>query len=157
MAFTSKDLYRIGGLLLLFVMFAGKKKALAYFKITEFESPDQPGSGANMHPGTLLMLDQARHIAGVPFGINSGYRTEGHNDKVGGVTDSSHTRGLAADIKINSFDQGQQIAKALYAAGFRRFGIANTFIHVDNDLTKPPGAVWGYPQGTPPPYYPADL
>ena len=37
------------------------------------------------------------------------------------------------------------IAKALYLAGFRRFGPANTFIHTDDDVNKPQFANWGYP------------
>ena len=55
---------------------------LRYFKLSEFDSPDEPGSGAKMQPETLQMLDAARHIAGVPFKITSGYRTKEHNRKV---------------------------------------------------------------------------
>ena len=102
------------------------------------------------------MFDAARDIANEPFVITSGYRTPRHNTNVGGVENSAHVGGWAADIVITSFEQGQRIAKALYAAGFRRIGIANTFIHADNDPTKAP-AIWGYPQGTPPPYQPKDL
>jgi len=164
MAITKKDLYRFGGLFLLFVVLSGKKKALAYFNIDEFDSPDKSGSGSKMDQSTLLMLDAARDIVEqghnkynpsnkIVFGINSGYRTPSHNNQVGGVNDSSHTKGLAVDIKIKSFEEGKIIAKALYTVGFRRFGIGSTFIHVDNDINKPYPAVWGYPSGTPAAYY----
>ena len=45
-----------------------------YFHISEFDSPDEPGSGAGMSHKFLRMLDEARDIAGVPCKINSGYR-----------------------------------------------------------------------------------
>jgi hypothetical protein len=32
----------------------------------------------------LRLLDNARQIAGIPFKINSGFRTPKHNEKVGG-------------------------------------------------------------------------
>lgn len=44
------------------------------------------------------MLDLARGIAGIPFVINSGYRSVEKNDEVGGVEGSSHIKGFAADI-----------------------------------------------------------
>ena len=73
-------------------------KQCKYFNTSEFDSPDVPGSGKNMQHSTLLMLCEARKIADVPFKINSGYRTEAHNSKVGGVTNSAHLKGYAADI-----------------------------------------------------------
>jgi hypothetical protein len=48
---------------------------LKHFKLSEFDSPDLPGSGKNMNPDFLKRLDEAREIAGVPFNINSGFRT----------------------------------------------------------------------------------
>ena len=74
------------------------------FSISEFDSPDVPNSGINMDKTFLQMLDDARGIAGIPFKINSGYRTPEHNKKVGGKLKtptskgSSHMYGLAADI-----------------------------------------------------------
>ena len=55
---------------------------LEFFKISEFDSPDLPGSGGKMQVSTLLKLVQARKLAGVPFVINSGYRTPEHNAKL---------------------------------------------------------------------------
>jgi len=45
---------------------------LKYFKHEEFASPDVPHSGEYMDADFLEMLDHARHIAGIPFKINSG-------------------------------------------------------------------------------------
>lgn len=119
---------------------------LRYFHLREFDSPDEPGSGEKMHPGTLYKLDAARGKAGLPFHINSGYRTESHNEKVGGVPGSSHTVGRAADIRLKGYTPAQQlrIISELAKAGFCRMGIMwGAFIHVDDDPDKP-SAYWDY-------------
>lgn len=118
-------------------------KALKYFKLSEFDDPTIGSGGEKMDKGFMQMMDNAREIAGVPFKINSGYRTPEHNAAVGGVANSAHLKGLAADIAANEQNR-DIILKGLYQAGFRRFGIANTYIHVDSDTSKPAPAVWGY-------------
>lgn len=56
-----------------------------FFETKEFDSPDQPGSGhENMQMSFVRTLDSIRETVGFPFVINSGYRTEEHNDEVGG-------------------------------------------------------------------------
>lgn len=115
---------------------------LKNFKISDFDSPDQKGSGQNMNVVMLKMLDDARTKAGITFKINSGYRTIFHNKAVGGVGDSSHTRGYAADISATTEEKQRTILKAAYDAGFRRFGVYGTFIHVDSDPGKPKNSIW---------------
>jgi len=102
------------------------------------------GSGKqHMHRNFMDMLQEARTIAGVPFGINSGYRTPAYNATLAdSVPNSSHVLGYAADIAVTPTTK-LKIAKALYAVGFRRFGFGNTYIHVDNDPAKPV-AIWNY-------------
>jgi uncharacterized protein YcbK (DUF882 family) len=110
----------------------------------EFDSKDEEDSGLNMCRNFMTRLQSARDISEVPYKINSGYRTEEHNDRVGGVTNSSHLKGKACDISApNSIDR-MNILKGLIKAGFTRIGIADTFIHVDNDHDKPDGVVWLY-------------
>lgn len=117
---------------------------LRYFKFEEFDSPDAPGSGEKyMDREFLECLDEARDIAGIQFKINSGYRTPAHNRKVGGGTASSHLIGRAADIRCTDTGKRLKIIEALSMVGFQRFGIASTFIHVDNDDQKP-NAIWLY-------------
>lgn len=117
---------------------------LNYFGIEEFDSPDLPGSGELMNEETLMMLDKAREIAGVPFKINSGVRTEEHNEKVGGKPNSAHTRGYAFDIHVQSSRHRMLILSALIEVGFNRIGIAKTFIHADNDPDLPQDVAWLY-------------
>lgn len=117
---------------------------MKHFKISEFDSPDKPGSGKNMQESTLKMLDTARATADMPFVINSAYRTEAHNRRVGGVDSSAHTKGYAVDIKATGGRQRYLIIRACMQAGFNRLGIARTFIHVDNDSDKPQNVIWKY-------------
>jgi len=114
------------------------------FNTNEFDSPDLKGSGEKMDSCFLEMLDSARDIAGIPFKINSGYRTLEHNAKVGGVNSSSHTRGLAVDIACKDSRARFIIVSALKDAGFTRIGISNSFIHVDSDSDKAQDVIWTY-------------
>lgn len=45
------------------------------------------------------LLDSIRCCIGVPMIINSGYRNEEHNHRVGGVPTSQHLFGTAADVR----------------------------------------------------------
>lgn len=117
---------------------------LRYFKLEEFDSPDHVGSGSVMQESTLLMLEEARYLADMPFVINSGYRTETHNAKVGGKPNSAHTRGYAVDIKVRNGLERMKVVKALMDAGFTRIGVARTFVHADNDPSLPQNVLWAY-------------
>ena len=84
-------------------------------------------------------LRAAREYSNTPYLINSGYRCEKHNKKVGGkvgdkakgIPASTHTVGAAADIHCTESRQRALILCGLLEAGFSRIGIAKTFIHVD--------------------------
>jgi len=117
---------------------------MLHFEISEFDSPDEIGSGSRMQSSTLQMLDDARSIAGVPFRINSGFRTKAHNAYVGGSKYSSHCYGYAVDIHCADSRTRWIILDSLQKAGFNRFGIAKTFIHVDNDPEKDENVIWTY-------------
>lgn len=116
---------------------------MKWFKIKDFASPDAEGSGEEMSLTLLNMLDYARDRAGIPFAINSGYRTEAHNKKVGGSETSSHLMGFAVDIHCNNSTDRMKMIDSLVQTGFKRIGIGNTFIHVDID-TRKPDAMWLY-------------
>ncbi len=92
----------------------------------------------------LLRLDEARERAGIPFVINSAYRTPEHNAKIGGKPNSSHLKGLAVDISVTNSRQRFIVLNALLEVGFTRIGIADTFIHVDLDSGKSKEVIWTY-------------
>ena len=53
----------------------------------------------NLESLVLNVLDPLREAWGGPIIITSGYRCEALNARVGGVKNSYHTRGMAADIR----------------------------------------------------------
>ncbi len=121
----------------------------------DFDSPDEPGSRSNMSSFFLEMLNHARGLSEIPFSINSGYRTPEHNRSVGGVSNSSHTRGWAADIScVGSARRAKMIIAmvilSLYSGLKRlrapviRIGIAKTYLHWDLDPTQPSPRIWLY-------------
>ena len=117
---------------------------VTFFTAAEFDSPDVKGSGVEMDSTFVYMLDSARGIAGIPFEINSGYRSASHNKLVGGVSNSAHTKGLAADIKVRNSRDRLIIINALQEVGFTRIGIGKTFIHVDVSKEKADSIIWVY-------------
>ena len=118
---------------------------MRYFTYDEFDSPDAPGSGHEMHQEFLDMLDDARDIAQVPFVINSGFRTEEHNRSIPGASpDSSHLVGWAADIRATTSNRRWLVIEALIQVGFTRIGVADTFVHVDCDPSKSENCIWLY-------------
>jgi len=119
---------------------------LRHFKISEFDSADLPGSGVNMKVKFLLMIDECRERAGIPFDVTppggSGYRTKAHNKSVGGVANSSHTKGWAADVVAMTREQQIKIVRAARSVGFNRIGVYDTFIHLDCDPSKQANVAW---------------
>jgi zinc D-Ala-D-Ala carboxypeptidase len=126
-------------------------KPYRYFKLSEFDSPDEIGSGKNMDRDFLRLLDDARHFAGVPFRISSGggFRTEEYNAELVkrnpyAVKNSSHKQGFAADILTPTSSVRYAVLAGLLRAGLNRIGVSSTFIHVDDDPSKRPDVCWTY-------------
>ena len=120
-------------------------KQLTYnFNSKEFDSPDIPYSGLKMNKEFINLLQTARTKAGIPFIIISGYRSKEHNALVGGVSNSSHLKGLATDILVKNSGVRYIILKSLISVGLYRIGIHHDFIHVDIDNNKPKNLIWLY-------------
>jgi hypothetical protein len=69
---------------------------------------------ANMTYGCLMLLEPARQVVG-PILINSGFRNEDVNALVGGVRNSQHLLGQAADIRPKDPQQFQRLVDFLKA------------------------------------------
>ena len=122
---------------------------MRYFNYTEFDSPDELGSGKRMSEKILDMLDLAREKFDKPIKITSCFRTEAYNIdlKARGYkasSKSSHLKGLAVDIHCNNSKDRFELVDILLDVGFNRIGIANTFIHADIDQDKPSHVIWTY-------------
>ena len=97
----------------------------------------------NMNKEFLFVLDEAREFAGIPFIINSAYRSPDHPLSIKNPT-SSHIKGLAVDIRTTDSRTRYKVLNALIQVGFNRIGIADTFIHVDDDKDKSQQVIWTY-------------
>ena len=97
----------------------------------------------NMNVDFLAKLDEAREFSGIPFIINSAYRSPSHPESIKNPT-SSHIKGLAVDISAKDSITRFKVLDALMAVGFSRIGIAGTFIHVDLDYDKSQNVIWTY-------------
>lgn len=89
---------------------------------------------SKINPRLIELLEQLRYNAGgYPLYINSGYRCEVHNKNVGGVPNSQHVQGNAADIscpKQLSFGEFKWYVDQLPFDGVGIYEFDN-FIHVD--------------------------
>lgn len=58
----------------------------------------------NLCFGVHNILEPLRNLLEKPIIINSGFRSKKVNEAVGGVSNSQHLQGLAADIRVSPFD-----------------------------------------------------
>ena len=97
----------------------------------------------NLQYGISMVLDPLRRIHQKPIIITSGFRCEKLNKAVGGVANSWHTKGNAADIHIKDENEAREIfniLKTLPTVDTALFEHSRTsqWIHVQWDMTKTP-------------------
>ena len=102
-----------------------------HFRLSEFASKD--GSDKVLVDNDLVsLLEQIREAVGGAVVINSAYRSPAHNAAVGGVSNSQHVYGRAADIVVAGASPllvGQIAEYYLDRRG--GIGVYQTFTHVD--------------------------
>lgn len=116
--------------------------SVVYFKQSEFDSPDEPGSGAKMQPIVVEKIDAIRKDIGEPLWLTSAYRSVNHNKKVGGKQNSSHLSGWAVDVICFTSRMRWKLLFYAIKHGFNRIGIYPTFMHLDRDPSKPQEVIW---------------
>ena len=79
------------------------------------------------------VLDPVREKLGKPIVVNSGYRCEKHNKDVGGVRNSQHLRGEAADIHCQDNEKLKQLI--IENGKFDQLITYPTFLHVSYKRT----------------------
>lgn len=114
------------------------------FTLQEFASKD----GAETPQDVLENLRELaknlqvlRDKLGKSIKINSGYRSPAHNKAIGGVKNSMHTKGKAADIRIEGLTPRQVAEQIELLIASKRMkqgglGIYPTFVHYDVRGTK---------------------
>jgi len=114
----------------------GTTKLAPNFSVAEFRCKD--GSDKILISDDLVKVLQAiRDHFAAPVKITSGYRTPAYNRRVGGVSNSQHVQGTAADINVD----GQSPTQLYWAIVNGRIpgvndesmgvGLYKTFVHVD--------------------------
>ena len=73
---------------------------------------------SNMIYGCRNLLEPAREVIGCPIIINSGFRNAEVNRRVGGVKNSQHLQGCAADIRPKDPQQFQRLVSFLKACEY---------------------------------------
>ena len=114
-------------------------KITTNFSLEEFKCKD----GSDIPNSALLNITElARNLEilrtaiNKPIQITSGYRSPKYNAKIGGVKDSQHLRGTAADIKVKGMTpkevalviEGLIESKKMKEGGI---GVYPTFTHYD--------------------------
>ena len=111
----------------------GGKKLSSNFRVQEFACGDGTDT-VFVAPRLVMVLQSIRSHFGKAVSIHSGYRTPPYNAKVGGVEDSQHTYGTAADISINGVSVADVAAYARsIMPDWGGVGIYKSqgFVHVD--------------------------
>lgn len=119
-------------------------KLYKYFSEEDFKKASPSCSIDDMSPVLLEMLDQARHDAGIPFKINSAYRSVEYEKSKGRQGTSRHCFGLAVDIACYTSNFRYRIVTALLLVGFNRIGIGSNFIHADIGYKGSEPIIWLY-------------
>ena len=114
---------------------------LDYFSSSEFRNCIPKCEKEQMDKHFLERLNKARRIAGLPFVLNSAFRSSEYDMQKGRTGNSYHCKGRAVDIKCLDSSKRAIIVSALIMAGFRGIGVGNTFIHVDD---RPLKCMWLY-------------
>lgn len=66
----------------------------------------------------LALLDPLRELWGKPIYVNSGYRSPELNKAVGGVANSQHIKGQAADITTGNAESNRKLFALIRDGGF---------------------------------------
>lgn len=103
----------------------------------------------NINKEFIKRLQTARDIARIPFKIISGCRCPSHNVASGGKPSSDHITTKAiqcvgADISCYDSRARFTIFGAAMEAGFKRIGLAKTFIHLGMSEELPQEVFWLY-------------
>jgi len=109
------------------------------FSLSEFACKDGTAVPEKYYDNVwelMQNLQVLRDYFGVPITINSGYRTEKHNAKIGGSKNSQHLLAKASDIVvkgISPLEVYQTIEKLIENGKIKQggLGLYKTFVHYD--------------------------
>lgn len=117
---------------------------MKWFTEREFTKCTPSCRMSDMDAAFLVKLDAVRDAAGIPLVLNSAFRSVAWEKKQGRPGTSSHCKGLAVDIRCNTYANRWKIVRAAMACGIRRIGIGKTYVHLDTDPAKTQDIIWDY-------------
>lgn len=103
----------------------------------------------NLQYGVDMVLEPLRRLQSKPIKITSGYRCPRLNKAVGGVNNSWHLRGCAADVHVENEDDAKEkfaILKKLPSVDTALFEHSTTgqWLHVQWDMARTPRKHFNY-------------
>lgn len=109
------------------------------FNLPEFASKDGAAFPDEVKTNLAILaenLEVLRSHFGKPITITSGYRSPTHNLRIGGASQSFHTLGMAADIKVKDIDPKlvYNAIELLIRSGKMKeggLGLYNSWVHYD--------------------------
>lgn len=104
------------------------------FSLSEFECNCSQCSTVELDMNLIRLLEALRERLQAPIKVTSGYRCPAHNKAVGGVSNSQHVKGTAADIQVSGYLPVEVAAAAEDLFG--GIGTYNNFTHLDVRQTR---------------------
>ena len=110
----------------------GTHQISEHFKVQEFAQKDYRCDRILIESELVEVLEDVRTHFNSPVIITSGYRTPEYNEKIGGVKNSQHTKGTAADIKVKNI-LASKVQNYLSQKYPNKYGIGRyrNFTHID--------------------------
>lgn len=102
------------------------------FSSDEFERACPQCKLEDMSTSFMNRLQTARDLAGIPFRINSAYRSVSYEKRKGRAGTSMHCLGRAVDVSCKDSVSRYRIVNSALSAGFHGIGIGSTFVHLDD-------------------------
>lgn len=109
-------------------------KVSEHFSLSEFRPGKHSYKYIRVSPALVRALEDIRKKAGEPVIITSSYRPPAYNREVGGVSNSTHIDGLAADIYCDNLSTEKLLEiceEVIGARGGVGYYPKSGFIHVD--------------------------
>jgi len=119
-------------------------KTSRHFKESEFQRCVPACSLQDMDQDFLNKLDALRDKCGIPLLLTSAYRSLEWERSKGRTGSGDHPSRRGVDISANNTATKFKIVKAAIELGFRRIGIANSFVHVGDTKTLAQDVLWLY-------------
>ncbi len=113
---------------------ASNAKLSTHFFAGEFAPQDPSYRFLRVSSALVRKLEELRAAIGKPIQITSGYRPPAYNRMVGGVSNSAHINGLAADIVcpgLSTADLREVAERIIGDAGGVGYYPSQGFVHID--------------------------